>query len=444
MAGLNGTLEIAKKTLLNTQVFIQTTSHNIANADNKAYARQKVVQVTSSPQLTRAGWLGMGASVERILQQRDQYVEQRLLESRSKASLYDAEAAQLRMASGYLADDGESGISRALGSFWNAWDALNQNTGGAAESTLVRQRTGHLAETIRGTYTLLENQVRSIEDSVQDRISRAGSLLTDIAKYNEEISINELRGDQPANDLRDKRYQAIQDLADLIPIKYSEETDGSLTVTILSSSPEIELVRGSSAASLAYDGAGHVMTIDGQPASSLPGGQIQGLLAAMSEIGIPPGSVPAAPDSPTLSYLDRLHAFASSLVSEVNTAHGSPVFSGSTAADIQLDGTLVPDGSHALTVADLQHRSGTVGVDTFDKYLANSQNLIGLGIERAENQQDFHTSLQEQLQTEQQSISGVSIDEEMVDLLKNQQIYQAAAKIVQATSDLLNTVVNMV
>jgi flagellar hook-associated protein FlgK len=444
MAGLNGTLEIAKKTLLNTQIYIQTTSHNIANADNKAYARQKVVQVTGVPQLTRAGWLGMGASVERILQQRDDYIEQRLLESRSKESLYDAEGAQLRLASGYLADDGESGISGALGKFWNAWDALNQNPSGASNRTLVQESARHLAESIRTTRSHLENQAQSIESEIQERISKAGSLLADIANYNKEISLTEFRGEHPANDLRDKRYEALLDLADLLPINYEEETDGSLTVTLPGTSPEVEMVKGNVAATLAYDGASHVMTVDGQPAGSLPGGEIEGLVKSLNQIGIPPGAIPADPDDSTVSYLDRLNAFASSLISEVNTAHGSTVFSGSTAADIQLDNSFVPDGSVALEMAELQHTASTVGTQSFDKYLASLQNRIGLGIERAENQKEFYASLHSQMQAEQQSISGVSIDEEMVDLLKNQQIYQAAAKIVQHTAEMLNAVINMV
>jgi len=444
MAGLNGTLEIAKKTLLNTQVYIQTTSHNIANADNKAYARQKVVQVTGVPQLTRAGWLGMGASVEKILQQRDDYIEQRLLESQSKESLYDAEGAQLRIASGYLADDGESGISGALGKFWNAWDALNQNPSGASEKTLVQESARNLAESIRTTYSQLESQAQSIESEIHERTSKAGSLLTDIANFNKEISFTEFRGDHPANDLRDRRYQTLMDLADLLPIKYEEETDGSLTVTLLGTSPEVELVSGDVAATLAYDGTSHVMTVDGQPAGSLPGGEIEGLVKSLNQIGIPPGTVPADPDDPNISYMDRLNGFANSLISEVNTVHGSNVYSGSNATDIQLDGSFVPDGNVALDMAELQHTASTVGTQSFDKYLANFQNRIGLGIERAENQKEFYASLGSQLQSEQQSISGVSIDEEMVDLLKNQQIYQAAAKIVQHTADMLNAVINMV
>lgn len=444
MAGLNGTLEIAKKTLLNTQVFIQTTSHNIANADNKSFARQRVVQVTSYPQLTRAGWLGMGASVERILQQRDHFLEQRLLESRSKRALNDAEAAQLRIAGDYLADDGESAISGALGRFWNAWDALNQNPAGASERILVEERARDLADSIRSTASLLENQAGSIVQNIEKKAAEATSLLVDIANYNKEITIAELRGDQPANDLRDKRYQAVLDLADLVPIKYTQEANGTLTISLLGPSPEVELVRGSTAATVTYDGTGNMLTVAGQPTPSLRGGQIQGLISALDQIGLPPGSVPADADDPSISHLDRLHALATGLVDQVNNTHGSPVFTGTGAADIQLDSGFSADGNVALAMAELQHRPGTVGAGTFEKYLANLQNRIGLGIERAENQQAFYASLEAELQSEQQSISGVSIDEEMVDLLKNQQIYQAAAKIVQATAEMLDTVVNMV
>jgi flagellar hook-associated protein FlgK len=444
MARLTGSLEIAKNTLLNTQAYIQTASHNIANADNSAYARQKVVQVTSYPLLTRAGWLGSGASLEKIVQQRDAYVDERLLQSRSKQSMYDAEATQLRIAAGYLSDDGESGISGALGNFWDAWDALNQNPGGEAEKTVVTERARSLAEAIRGAYSQLEGQADTIEEEVEARITDAQSLLEDIAEYNKEISLAEGRTKQSANDLRDRRHQALMDLAELVPIEYEEAGNGSITVKLLGTPADVELVNGNTAATLAYDGTNHVMTVDAQQVNSLEGGTIQGLLTSLTEIGIPPGSIPADPNDSSLSYIDRLNGFANALITQVNSLHStSPVFTGTTAADIAVDGSFEPDGDLALQMAELQNQSGTVGTGTFDDYLGDIQNQIGLDVEKAEGQMDFYSSLSEQLLSEQQSISGVSIDEEMVELLKQQQIYQAAAKIVQYTSEMLDTVINM-
>lgn len=444
MAGLNGSLEIAKNTLLNTQVYIQTTSHNIANADNSAYARQKVVQVTSSPLLTRAGWLGSGASLEKIVQQRDAYIDEQLLQSRSRQSMYDAEAGQLRIAGGYLNDDGESGISGALGDFWDAWDALNQNPSGEAEKTVVIERAQSLAEAIRKAYAQLKGQANSIESEVEARTNSAQSLLNNIAEYNREIALAEGRTKQSANDLRDQRYQALMDLAELVPIEYEEGSNGSITVKLLGTPADIELVSGNTAATLAYDSSSHSMTVNAQQVDSLEGGKIQGLLTSLSEIGIPPGSIPTDPNDSSLSYLDRLNGFADALINQVNSLHStSTVFTGTTAADIAVDSSFKPDGDLALRMAELQTQPGTVGTGTFGSYLGGIQNQLGLDVQNAEDRMGFYSSLSSQLLSEQQSISGVSIDEEMVDLLKQQQIYQAAAKIVQYTSEMLDTVINM-
>jgi flagellar hook-associated protein 1 len=458
MAGLNGTLEIAKNTLLNTQAHIQTTSHNIANADNKAYARQKVIQVTSIPLLTRAGFLGTGASLEKIVQQRDGYLEQRLISSQSKEAFNEAKATQLRITSGYLADDGESGISGALGEFWDAWDALNKNPSGSAERTVVEESVKNLAQSIRDAYSQLESQSLDIEKEVQDRTNKAQGLMDDIAKYNEQITIAEFQVGQPANDLRDKRYQALMDLSALIPIEFEEQTNGSVTVTMQSSPPDpanVELVSGDTANTLGYDTATNEVSVTSASGSdsftSLEGGEIAGLIDSIEKIGTPPGSVPSDPEDSSLSYIDRLNAFADSLISQVNPLHtsggvGSNIFSGTTAADIDIWSTtpFTLDPDQALAISELQNQSSTIGTGTFGDYLSNIQNQIGLDVEGAQNQTEFYASLGEQLLSEQQSISGVSIDEEMVELLKQQQIYQAAAKLVQHSADMLNAVINMV
>jgi flagellar hook-associated protein 1 len=452
MAGLNGTLEIAKNTLLNTQAHIQTTSHNIANADNKAYARQKVIQVTNTPLFTRAGFLGTGASLEKIVQQRSGYLEQRLMNSQSKESFNEAKVTQLSMASGYLADDGESGLSGALGDFWDAWDALNQNPSGSSEKTLVEESVKNLAGSIQDAYSQLQSQSLDLEDEVQARIDKAQNLLDDIASYNDQITFSEFQENQPANDLRDKRYQALMDLSELIPIKSEEQSNGSVTVTMLSSPPDpadVELVNGKTANTLGYDSSTHEVTVGSNSFTSLDGGEIGGLIDSIKTIGIPPGSIPSDPDDSSLSYIDRLNAFANNLITQVNTLHtsggvGSNVFSGTTAADIDIESAFTLDSDQALAISELQDQSSAIGAETFGGYLAGIQNQIGLDVNGAEDQTGFYSSLNEQLLSEQQSISGVSIDEEMVELLKHQQIYQAAAKLVEHSADMLNAVINMV
>ena len=76
-------------------------------------------------------------------------------------------------------------------------------------------------------------------------------------------------------------------------------------------------------------------------------------------------------------------------------------------------------------MSDIQQR---VGLD--------EQNALALG--------SFQETLRQQLEGQQQSVSGVSIDEEMVDILKFQQVYQAAAKVIQYTAEMMDTIMKMV
>jgi flagellar hook-associated protein FlgK len=98
-----------------------------------------------------------------------------------------------------------------------------------------------------------------------------------------------------------------------------------------------------------------------------------------------------------------------------------------------------------LAIAKMQDES-IAGLDgaSFGEFLSNSQHKVGSRQNEAQSKAEFFGSLVSELETQQQSVSGVSLDEEMVEVLKNQQVYQAAAKIIQQTSALLQGVIEMV
>lgn len=470
MPGLSYTLEIAKGTISNTQSQIQTISHNISNADSKTYARQKTVQVTSSPVFTRDGWFGTGATIDRVVQQRDQFVERRLMDSISKEADYKARYAQFGIASDYLADNGENGISKALGQFWDSWDTLSLNPTGSAEQMNVQQNAEQLASVVREAYNNLVNDASEIESQVQGDVTKVNTLLSQIAEYNGEIVKKQFGGQQMPNDLLDMRYKAVTELAELIPIRYTEQPDGSLTVELQDSSSTFTLVDGTQAGSLAYDQANHAVTYTDTSSStgtylaagdaslsSSSGAEIQGLLAAYTAVGTEHGLAFALanPSDPSLTYLDRLNAFAATLVTSVNAANnqngGTDVFdasllgSGFNASNLQVVTGFQPNGAMAANIADLQHQAeANLGSVTLGQYVSGIQHRIGLDQQQATSQYEFQSTLRTQLEAEQQSASGVSIDEEMVDLLKQQQIYQAAAKIITHTAEMLNAVIEMV
>lgn len=424
-----GTLEIAKGTLLNTQVQIQTSSNNIANAENKSYARQKAVVKSNPAVLIYPNWLGTGADVTTVTQIRDQYIEQRLMGAISDESKYGELASQLETVQAVFSDTGDTGISQSLNAFWNSWDSLSQNPTGVAQQTDVYQATQNLAQTIQSAYTQLDDSATQITSKIDDTVSQAKDLVDQIAQLNAAILKNETAS-HPANDLRDQRYQALKDLSAIIPVNTSEDANGIVTVTTEDGSATgiLTLVTGGT--------VNNYIT----STSTITGGSFGGLQQALTDVN---------------GYMDRLDDFAGQLITQANAIHGAgatAVFSGSdaqtiTASTTFLNGqTAAVEAPLALAMAGLQGTpiAFTGKTATFNQYLGDLQKQIGTDAQQATTQQTFNKALRTQLDAQQQSISGVSIDEEMVDMIQFQHIYEAAAKVVQKAAEMLDTVINMV
>jgi len=451
MAGLSLTLATAKSTLMNTQVQMQVTSNNIANAENTSYARQKAVLTTNLSIQTHAGWLGTGASVDSIIQMRDGYIEQSLLNSMSGESQYNTLTTQLTIAQASFSDDGSTGISQALGDFWDAWDTLVQNPEGITEQAVVYSATESLVQDIRATYDDLDALANTqLPEQMEGTTDEANSLLEQIAELNLQIMRNESSG-YSANNLRDTRYQALKDLAEIVPIKFSQETNGSVTVSFSENGTSVTLVSGAqtNATPLQYnDGTGEVTftAYDGGTTlttDTVSGGELGGLMTAQDDIQ---------------DYMERLNEFTSTLIEQVNGIYNPTsdpaepfVFTGSDAGDIAMSADFL-DGlnsselsDRALLISNLQDQevSFTSSTTRFSDYLADIQSQIGSDTEDAETKVDYYEALRSELESQQQSVSGVSLDEEMVDLLKHQQVYQAAAKIIKTTVEMLNTILDI-
>jgi flagellar hook-associated protein 1 FlgK len=457
MAGLTSTLEIAKNTMLNQQLQIQTATHNIANADNKSYARQRANAITNPASPIGAGWIGNGARIDHITQFRDQYIEKQLMGSISQESDYRTRSTLLGTISSYLSDDGTQGLSQDLGAFWDSWDALSQNPQGLVEKDGVVAAASNLVDSIHNAQAGLTDVRHSIQQSIETEdsagnitggvIRSINDLISQVGDFNRQISSMESTGNS-ANDLRDQRYQALTELSGYIGIDTAEQANGAVTVTLTDSGTPITLVSGQHYGALDYTpGSNQVSYTDASvpPVSYSPspnvlsGGSLSGMLATVAK---------------TTDYETLLDTFASTLVDQVNTQYDNTgtlkVFDGNRADNIEVNSaiTLNPssiDGTKALDLAELQDTPvAALGNTRFIDYLGNLQGQIGQDQSSATSQADFQQSLSLQLGAQQQSLSGVSIDEETIDLLKFQQVYQAAAKIIQRTDEMLQTVIDMV
>ncbi len=431
-------LETAKNTLLNAQLQIQTTNHNIARADDKNYHRQEVVLETKPPLRYGGFFIGIGARIQQIKQNIDPLLEKRLLLAISQEQDYTTRASYFDRLTTYTFDDVTSGISASLQNFWNAWDAFNENPGEAEKQGVIKSAE-YLAAHVSEVYRSLRNLQEDIDQDLANSIDRVNELLTIIADYNQQIAQLEIpNSNVRANDLRDERYAAIKELSEYLPISTEEDDFGRITITVEDGSDSIVLVTENRAGSIGHPSAGDFdyTDADGNHIAPSPhdlaGGKLFGLYKSYESVG---------------SVKARFEEFAENLTNEVNAAHGSDVFDYNLAADdiLTVDAGFNPDSSRALDVSNLQDAQ-IVGLSnlTFSQYLADIQHQIGTDHQNFQEKQELYNSVKLELEKQQQAVSGVSLDEELVNIIKFQHIFQAAARIIRATSEMLDTVINMV
>ena len=429
MGGLTLTLNTAKQTLLNTQLEIQTASNNISNASTTGYSVETAVQTENPAIPTTFGWLGTGATVTQITQARDNFLEQQLMNATTEDSQYTSLSSELTAIQAACSDSGSTGISSALGSFFDSWSTLAQDPTNLSDQTGVYSAAQNLAGAVNSTYNQLNQIATQIPGQIQDTVDQANTLIDRIAQLNTAIAQSGTSTNQ-ANGLKDERYQAMDNLAQLIPVSFSQDpSTGMVTVSTTDADGSLTVVSG---------GTGTNITTS----STITGGQLGGLLTAQTDLN---------------GYIDQLNDFTSTLISQVNSitrANGVPdVFNGSDASSITASTTFLSGqtsaalSSTAQAMADLQDTQVSFSDgsnSTLQEYLSNIQQTVGDDVQQAGNNQSFYDSLQSQLQTQQQSVSGVSLDEEMVNVIQYQQIYEAAAKVVQTASTLMSTAINMV
>jgi flagellar hook-associated protein 1 FlgK len=430
MAGLTVSLYTAAQTLQNTQLELQTASNNISNASTAGYATETAVQEENQPIDTMSGWLGTGASVTHITQARDQFLEQQLMSAMSSDSQYTSLSTQLTSIQSACADSGSDGISEALGNFFSSWNTLTQSPTGLSEQTGVYSAAQSLASAVQSAYSQLNEISTQMPGQIDNTVNQANSLITQIAQLNVAIAQDQSATNQP-NNLIDEQYEAMDSLSKLIPVSFSQDaTTGMVTVTTTTTGGPLTVVSGATTP--------NPITAT----TAVTGGQLCGLQTANTDL---------------TGYIGKLNTFASTLITQFNTIStdngGTDIFNGTDASSIAATSNFMSKQTSAELTSTAQAMSnlqdnpitftdGTVA--TPEEYLSNIQQTIGDDVQQANNNQTFYDSLQTQLQSQQQSVSGVSVDQEMINVIQDQQVYEAAAKVVSTVDTLMTTAIDMV
>lgn len=472
MLGLFGTLNLGTRSLQTQQSGVEVTGQNLANVNNPAYARQRLQIQTSISLPSEIGPIGTGAEATMVEQLRNALLDIQIRNEESVGGYWLAQQNGLQNAQITLSEyldrsassvDGTSnsgstgnlGISNALANLFNAFQSVATSPSSLPEKQALVNQAQTLATRFNNVASGLTGIREQLNQSITNDVASANQLLADIADLNDQIAKAELPLGGKANDLRDLRETKLEALAKLVDFDTATGTDGTLSITIggvqFVSGKDVTDRLGTFGRTGEVYGANEILVMSMNQNTVLPiqGGSIAGTIDVR--------------DNTLQTFGDKLDTLAAALIAEVNALHttgatGANFFTGTGAADIQVNSSLLDDpslfqsgvagqagdNSIALGLAKLANTPfAALGGITVSDYYGKITGDFGQALANANTQVSNYTTVSNALLKQRDSISGVSIDEEMTNLLTYQKAYQASAKIVTTVDEMLDTILNM-
>ncbi|HDY75559.1 MAG TPA: flagellar hook-associated protein FlgK [Candidatus Marinimicrobia bacterium] len=439
--------ETTKRSLLTQQLAINATANNIANVNTEGYTRRRI-------DLSRLSLGFNGMDSEATMRVRNRFLENQLWYEKQELGKNSMNEMLFQQIEGILGEPSDSGLSNIMTEFWNSWTNLASNPESDSARTLVKDKGVLLGNTFNRLDKNLKNLQLQTGQEIQQKVNEINGIVNQIKGINKQIRA------QRSNDLLDRQDMLINQLASKIDIQVNESNNGVVTIVaggniLISGSYSNQLHVKTSQAT---NGVFHIeieMT-NGNKKANITSGELGGLLEVHNDH--------------VAGYIDKLNTMAISLKDVVNNIHSSGYnLDGVTGIDffndnisgagdfavsdeIIFDPSLVAtsstvdtpgDGSIAQLVADLQNSDTTNGTTLSDFYNSLVTEL-GNKVQEAQFVRENQERIVEQLNNQKAAVSGVSLDEEMTNLIQYERAYQAAARMISTVDDLMDTVLRMV
>lgn len=478
-------LERAKQALFAQQSALYTTGHNIANANTEGYTRQRVNFEADSafPSAGRnrpgiTGQIGTGVKAGSIQRVRNEFLDGQFRGENSLAGYWEKRAESLGRMESLMNELNDTGLSASMDALWGSLQDLAVNPTNAGARSVVVHRGIALADTFNYFNSSLTKIRTDLKQELDVTIKNVNEvILPQIDDLNKSIKNLEINGYLP-NDLYDQRDNLIDQLSKLVDIEVeypksashtSDMAQGLVTVktngivlvdgetgeyNTISIHPNIDDPEFNYVESLQIDGQEITITQDSQGEGTIQslikaygyqdGEQIkgdyiemQGILKNMAEV--------------FFAEFNRVNNEEHDFFI-INEENGKITVNQAIIDDPNLiavgeDGTTT-DGSNALRLADVFDKELTFGTGDQAKtasvkdYYASVIGALAVQTEDANRMNTNTNVLLTQLDGQRQSISSVSLDEEMTNMIKFQHAYNAAARSMTATDELLDRIIN--
>jgi len=450
------------------------------------------------------GQFGTGVMVGEIRRLRDEFIDMQIRDESQASGYWESLRITLDTIEVVLNEPTDQGLRGVLDNLWKSWQDLVESPENESVRSVVLERGMAVADTFHHMYNQLNNLRQDLNNQVKTKVEEINSIARQIADVNQQIKAINLSGQAP-NDLIDRRDLLLDRLSRLVDAKVTVESNGMATV-LIGGAPLVMGSRTVSLGLNTDTNGMYKVVWDNNPEShpgtaltgrsvnspdievGISSGELMGLLEARgpaenSQLGQDRNLVPG--------LMSTLNKLAKALILDTNAIHrqgyslnningadpdGIDFFNQSGldlndpnlewAKLIKVDDRIIQDvkniaaagsrtrddsgtainfgdGANALQLAQIkQNRSGVLAPVTIDDYWRSQVSSIGVLAQEAKRMVENQDTLLNQLEIRRQETAGVSLDEEMTNMIKFQHAYNAAARYITAIDEAIDVIVN--
>jgi flagellar hook-associated protein 1 len=499
-------LETARRGMFTQQSALQTTGHNIANANTPGYSRQRVnfVQTEAYPaaSINRPqipGQMGTGVKAGSVERVREGFLDTQFRGENNKLGYWSARSEALEKMEDIMNEPSDNGLAKTLDRFWQSLQDLSVNPEDSGARSVVRQRGLAVAE----TFNYLSNSLSSIQQDIKAQADlttkEINGLLDGINKINIQIGEVEPHGYLP-NTLYDERDNLVDRLSTLLNVEIDpqkkSEKQNPLSVGIYDikikdkNGQEITLLNSETATvnhlSINYDDSGNKLansiSIENSATpiniADFTSGELKGMLESYG-YNDTDGIKGIYPE-----MLTNLDEMAYQFATEFNKVHSQGWslddirnggttnsnynffdFNGSISAANHKDAAknlklhdhmkeldhiaaatnpFGGDGSNALLLADVKNSALDFpgSNSSLQSFYEGAIGKMAVDAQQAVRLTNNSAVLTDSVQQRRLSISGVSLDEEMTNMIQFQHAYNASARNITVIDEMLDKIIN--
>lgn len=463
-----GGLYISITGLQASRMSLDTVSHNISNANNPNYVRQSAIHANNPYTNSTDGRLqtGTGVHVIEVRQIRDEFLDMKIRREVSTFGYHYAKSQILGDLEGVFNEITNSGLQKVMHDFWKNWNELSKEPDSLTMRGLVHESSVAFTDTANHISRQLNDIRQNLNKEILVKVDEVNSILNEIGELNKSIKLVEGENSRiKANDFRDERNGLLDRLSELIPITSYENAHGETVVSLQGR----DLINGNYISTIDVkndeNGLGHIYWKNSNEKIELNG---QGELAGFIDVR----------DSSMVEYMNKLDELVGEFANEVNALHKSgfdlegknekkDFFIGSggkiTASNIKVNPDLANYNKIAISLTNDAKGDGEIAKEICklrDKKLYGDKNgekdmniedyyrniITTLGIERQASESIARNQgfLIKTIDDKRKSISNVSLDEEMADMIRFQHSYSANSRVINAIDEMIETVVTRV